>query len=182
MTSPALNANSRSAMVTWSHTASALTIEPPLINWKNLEGETGNVLCYILLTWSNHCGNTTETATTGLQTLTNKYGYTWSTTASKSNLKMIVIQYPASFWSQFVWILVVKPTQITNRCKYTPSKPGPTGSLGTANRTTQWHSPRHSTTKYNNTKKAEPVVEKQHSVQKHSTSLHTGTVIGPLWH
>ena len=34
MTSPALNANSRSAMVTWSHTASALTIEPPLINWR----------------------------------------------------------------------------------------------------------------------------------------------------
>lgn len=32
MTSPALNANSRSAMVTWSHTASAFTIEPPLIN------------------------------------------------------------------------------------------------------------------------------------------------------
>lgn len=34
MTSPALNANSRSAMVTWSHTASALTIDPPLINWR----------------------------------------------------------------------------------------------------------------------------------------------------
>lgn len=33
MTSPALNASSRSAMVTWSHTASALTTEPPLINW-----------------------------------------------------------------------------------------------------------------------------------------------------
>lgn len=34
MMSPALNANSRSAMVTWSHTASALMMEPPLISWR----------------------------------------------------------------------------------------------------------------------------------------------------
>lgn len=32
MTSPALNANSRLAMVTWSHTASALTMESPVIS------------------------------------------------------------------------------------------------------------------------------------------------------
>lgn len=32
MTSPALKASSLSAIVTWSHTASALTTEPPLIN------------------------------------------------------------------------------------------------------------------------------------------------------
>lgn len=43
MTSPALNANSRSAMVTWSHTASALTIEPPLINWRNRRGKTAAI-------------------------------------------------------------------------------------------------------------------------------------------
>lgn len=101
------------------------------------EGKTGYILCLILITRSHCCGNTSETAWAALQTLTNKYGSTWSKTAYKSNLKVIVIQYSASFWPRFVWILVVKPTQITNGCKYTPSKPGPTGSLGIANRTTQ---------------------------------------------
>lgn len=57
MTSPALNANSRSAMVTWSHTASALTIEPPLINCTNEGGERGDILCFIPVTWSRSCRN-----------------------------------------------------------------------------------------------------------------------------
>lgn len=39
MTSPALKANSRSAMVTWSHTASALTMDPALISCKRGGGE-----------------------------------------------------------------------------------------------------------------------------------------------
>ena len=59
MTSPALNANSRSAMVTWSHTASALTIEPPLINWRDWRERKGHTLCLILVTWSRCCGRTT---------------------------------------------------------------------------------------------------------------------------
>lgn len=78
----------------------------------------------------------------------------------------IVIQHSASFWPRFERILVAKPTHITNGCKYTPSKPGPTGSLGIANRTTQWRvqRPQYKTTKYDDTKKAEPLVEKQRSV------------------
>lgn len=51
MTSPALNASSRSAMVTWSHTASALTIEPPLINWRK---ETRDILCNILIVYTSN--------------------------------------------------------------------------------------------------------------------------------
>lgn len=44
MTSPALKASSRSAMVTWSHTASAFTTEPPLTNYREIEGEVQDKL------------------------------------------------------------------------------------------------------------------------------------------
>lgn len=44
MTSPALKASSRSAMVTWSHTASAFTTEPPLTNYRKIEGEVQDKL------------------------------------------------------------------------------------------------------------------------------------------